>query len=299
LEAQVGAGGCQALLQGAVVGGELAHALLEGGVLRGDPLDGFFSSFGLQVADLTEEFADAGALGEDLGVGGFEGVLGVEGPLPRSHRGLRNWHSQQGREPQRPAERGTVSAAHGVPGGVGVSALLCVAMASLQEIRHTVAESDPTSWNRLLGWGGNSAPVTPAFVNGTSLTDHGDVETWEVRNYSDVLVLEDDVALSIGFGLPSSTDTALTKRTFPWSEDRGWAVDLAIADVRWHGAPVDRVFYWIIENDYACPIGEGSPGDVPRTVTKYRFAITEVINAVHGVRSERQTYFDATGQVVR
>ena len=75
-------GGCQAFLQGAVVGGELADVLLEGGVLGGDPLDGLFGPFGLQVADLAEEFADAGALGEDLRVGGLEGVLGVERPLP-------------------------------------------------------------------------------------------------------------------------------------------------------------------------------------------------------------------------
>ncbi|WP_158888102.1 hypothetical protein [Amycolatopsis anabasis] len=77
LEAQVRAGGRQGLLHVAVVGGELAEALLERGVLRGDPLDGFLGPFGLQVADLGEEFADAGALGEDLDVGGFEGVLGV------------------------------------------------------------------------------------------------------------------------------------------------------------------------------------------------------------------------------
>jgi hypothetical protein len=71
LEAQVGAGGLEAFVEGAIVGGELADTLLQGGVLGGDPLDGFLGSFGFQVADLAEEFADAGALGEDLGVGGF------------------------------------------------------------------------------------------------------------------------------------------------------------------------------------------------------------------------------------
>lgn len=76
-----GACGRQAFFQGAVVGGELADALLEGGVFRGDPLDGFLGPFGLRVADLAEEFADAGALGEDLGVGDLEGVLGVERPF--------------------------------------------------------------------------------------------------------------------------------------------------------------------------------------------------------------------------
>jgi hypothetical protein len=64
----------------------LADALLESGVLRGDPLDGFFGPFGLQVTDLAEEFTDAGALSEDLRIGGFEGVFGVERPL--APRGL-------------------------------------------------------------------------------------------------------------------------------------------------------------------------------------------------------------------
>jgi hypothetical protein len=58
--------------------------LFEGGVLGGDPLNGVLGPFGLQVADLAEEFADAGSLVEDLGVGGFEGVLGVERPFPPS-----------------------------------------------------------------------------------------------------------------------------------------------------------------------------------------------------------------------
>src|SRR6266498_3767065 len=70
LEAQVGAGGLESFVENAVVGGELADTLLQGGVLGGDPLDGFLGPFGFQVADLAEEFADAGALGEDLGVGG-------------------------------------------------------------------------------------------------------------------------------------------------------------------------------------------------------------------------------------
>lgn len=66
------------LVEGAVVSGELAGTLLDGGVLGGDPWDGFFGPLGFHVADLTEEFTDAGALGEDLSVGSLEGGLGVE-----------------------------------------------------------------------------------------------------------------------------------------------------------------------------------------------------------------------------
>jgi hypothetical protein len=82
VEPEVVPGGLEPLVEGAVVGGELADALLEGGVLGGDPGDGFLGPLGLEVADLAEEFADAGALGEDLGVGGLERVLGVQRPFP-------------------------------------------------------------------------------------------------------------------------------------------------------------------------------------------------------------------------
>ena len=65
-EAVVGPGSLQAFVQGAVVGGQVPDALFEGRVLGGKPLDGV---------------ADAGALGADLSVGGFEGLLGVQRPL--------------------------------------------------------------------------------------------------------------------------------------------------------------------------------------------------------------------------
>ncbi|MGW0316446.1 hypothetical protein [Streptomyces flavidovirens] len=48
LEAQVRAGGLESLVEGAVVGGELADALFEGGVLGGDPLDGALGPLSLQ-----------------------------------------------------------------------------------------------------------------------------------------------------------------------------------------------------------------------------------------------------------
>lgn len=79
LEAEVGAGGLESFVEGAVGGGELADALFEGGVPGGDPLDGTLSPIGLQVAYLAKEFADPGAQGEDPGVGGLEGGLGVQG----------------------------------------------------------------------------------------------------------------------------------------------------------------------------------------------------------------------------
>jgi hypothetical protein len=50
--------------------------------LRGDPLDVILCPFSLQIADAAEEFAEAVALGKDLGVGGLKRILSVEGPLP-------------------------------------------------------------------------------------------------------------------------------------------------------------------------------------------------------------------------
>ena len=81
MEPQVGAGGFEPFVQGAVVRGELAHAFFERGVLGGDPPDLILCPFGFQVTDAAEEFANTGALGQDLGVGGLERVLGVERPL--------------------------------------------------------------------------------------------------------------------------------------------------------------------------------------------------------------------------
>src|SRR5664279_5438266 len=43
--------------------------------------DGVLCPLRVDVADAAEEFADADALGEDLGVGGLERVLGVERPF--------------------------------------------------------------------------------------------------------------------------------------------------------------------------------------------------------------------------
>lgn len=81
LEAQVGPGGVESFIEGAVVGGELVNTLLERGVLRADALNPVLGPVRFEVTDAAEEFADACALGDDLGGGGLEPVLGVERPL--------------------------------------------------------------------------------------------------------------------------------------------------------------------------------------------------------------------------
>src|SRR3974377_901936 len=81
VEAEVLPCGLGFLLEGAVAGGEGADALLWPCVLGAETGDGFLGLFGLQVPDLAEELADAGALGEDLVVGGLERVLGVQRPF--------------------------------------------------------------------------------------------------------------------------------------------------------------------------------------------------------------------------
>ncbi|MGW4886440.1 hypothetical protein [Streptomyces murinus] len=66
------------LVKRAVSGRQPADSLFECGVLGGDPLDGLLDPLDLQVPDLAGEFADAGSLGEDLGVSGLERVRGVQ-----------------------------------------------------------------------------------------------------------------------------------------------------------------------------------------------------------------------------
>lgn len=77
----VGAGGFESFVHCAVISGEFTDALFECGVLGGDPPTGILCPFGFQISDLAQEQADATALSQDLGVGGFESILGVESPL--------------------------------------------------------------------------------------------------------------------------------------------------------------------------------------------------------------------------
>jgi hypothetical protein len=89
-EAVVGPGGLQAFFQGAVAGGQVPDALFERRVLGGKPLGGVAVVVVLSVADLAEQLADPGALGADLSVGGFEGLLGVQ---PRCCQDASAWAS--------------------------------------------------------------------------------------------------------------------------------------------------------------------------------------------------------------
>ncbi|MFF0291917.1 hypothetical protein [Streptomyces sp. NPDC005262] len=81
LESDVGSGSFEPLVEGAVVGGQPTDPLFESGVLGGDPLDRFIGALGLQVPYLAKEFADSGALGKDLALGGPERGLGVQRAL--------------------------------------------------------------------------------------------------------------------------------------------------------------------------------------------------------------------------
>src|SRR5207253_729698 len=85
------AGSCclEAFLQGPVVGGCLTETLLERGFLGSDTLKADARAFVFEVPDLSEELADVGALVTDLGTGGFERVLGVEGAFAPRRLGLR------------------------------------------------------------------------------------------------------------------------------------------------------------------------------------------------------------------
>jgi len=69
-------------LQRPVLRCEFADASLKGGVVGGQASDGVEGVVGLQIADATEQVCDGVPLLPDLGVGCFERVFGVAGPLP-------------------------------------------------------------------------------------------------------------------------------------------------------------------------------------------------------------------------
>jgi hypothetical protein len=172
-------------------------------------------------------------------------------------------------------------------------------MTSLQEIKKLVTDSEPNEWNRLTGWGSGAAPVSPALLDISRTAEHGEVEAWHLRNYSDLLVNENDVALSIAYGLDAHPDDESNKRTFDWATKRDWNVELRIADVRWQGVPVDRIYYWVIDNTYACPVGSREEADSPLVVSTYKMAVADAINDAHGAASQHDYYFGTTGQIVR
>jgi hypothetical protein len=173
-------------------------------------------------------------------------------------------------------------------------------MTSLQEIKKLVTDSEPSEWNRLSGWGSGTAPISPALLDISRAAKYGEVEAWHLRNYSDLLVSEHEVALSIAYGLDGHPDDDSNKRTFDWATERDWDVRLRIADVRWHGVPVDRVFYWVLDSMYACPIGQiGENDSDPAIVSRYEMAVANAINTAHGAASQHGYYFGATGQIVQ
>jgi hypothetical protein len=177
-------------------------------------------------------------------------------------------------------------------------------MTSLHEIKQLVTDSEPDEWNHLVGWGSGAAPVTPAFLDIFNSGEYGQVDGWHLRNYSDVLVNEREVALSIAYGLRAHPDEDDNRREFEWAKERNWDVSVRIADVRWHGVPVDRVYYWVIDHRYTCPIGDhpisdDDTDDGQAVVSRYEMAVATAINTVHGVAGSHSYYFNATEQVVR
>ncbi|WP_112262430.1 hypothetical protein [Lentzea terrae] len=150
-----------------------------------------------------------------------------------------------------------------------------------------------------MGWGASSGPVSPALLTVSRIADHDEVEAWHLRNYSDLLVSEREVALSIAYGLDADPHEVGNKRTFDWATERDWNVELQIADVRWHGVPVDRIYYWVIDNTYACPVGSREEADSPPVVSAYKMAVADAINDAHGAAGQHSYYFTATGQIVQ
>jgi hypothetical protein len=77
-EAEVGAGAFESFLQGSVFLRQLLDTTFEGGVLRGDPLDGLAGDYLLEVPELSHQLPDPLPLGEDLVLRPGQLILGVE-----------------------------------------------------------------------------------------------------------------------------------------------------------------------------------------------------------------------------
>lgn len=171
-------------------------------------------------------------------------------------------------------------------------------MTSLSEIRSLLADSSPYDWNRIFGWGANSAPVGPAFTSVMNTGDYGEVDAWVSRNYSDLLVWEQDVALSIGYGLKIDPDERTLN--FDWAEKHHWEVTNSFADIRWNGQLVDRTVMWSIDKGSALvPVGEITPEGEPRYIETWQYAVAFAIAVVHGNDSQLDYYLRASEQSVR
>jgi hypothetical protein len=68
-------------LEAPVLAGEVLDAVLEGGVLGAQLLDGLTGDHLVEVAELAHDFADPLPLGKDLLLGAGQLGLGVQGPL--------------------------------------------------------------------------------------------------------------------------------------------------------------------------------------------------------------------------
>jgi hypothetical protein len=72
----------EAFLQGPVLRGEFAGALVQGGVAGAEAPNGVKRLVGFEIADAAEHVRDGLSLGSDLAMGHLEGVLRVACPLP-------------------------------------------------------------------------------------------------------------------------------------------------------------------------------------------------------------------------
>ena len=172
-------------------------------------------------------------------------------------------------------------------------------MTSLREIRALLADSSSDEWNRIAAWGAGAAPATPAFTTVMNTGDYGQVESWYTRNYSDVLVWERDVALTIGYGLKVDPEE---KRllSFDWAEKHDWEVTGSFADIRWQGQVVDRMVMWSIDRGRGLvPVGDIELEDQPRYVEPWQYAIAQAIARWHGNGSLLDYYLSASEQAVR
>jgi len=171
-------------------------------------------------------------------------------------------------------------------------------MTSLPEIRAMLADSSPYGWNRIGGWGANAAPVGPALTSVMNSGESGEVDGWYSRNYTDLLVSERDVALSIGYGLEVNPEER--NLSLDWAEKLNWEVRATFADIRWNGQLVERMVMWVVDKGSAhIPVGRFVPDGQPRYIETWQYAVASAIAVAHGSQSELDYYLSASEQSVR
>ncbi|HWH99794.1 MAG TPA: hypothetical protein VNT27_05645 [Propionibacteriaceae bacterium] len=129
------------------------------------------------------------------------------------------------------------------------------------------------------------------------------------RRHTELLILRDDVDVSIAWGMdldPSSDATGRQPLAPGWAEKNGWSVSYSFVDVRYRGEVVDREILVSVDNGLAfLPAdslelvprepGESDPPHIVR-VSRFHYELSRLVHSVTcgSLHGWRRDYFDKT-----